>query len=188
MWIRHSMMLSPLGHNTLRIHKHNQHTHNTVCSTQHAQKQVSRRRGFSTKAQYRYSWCGAAINARWWIPLLFVRETALTPQDDCNPLQYRPRVLPRFALKACLSPSPKKQTNNARLLSSLLGADFTFTSIMHECQWMQWINAKQNNKSCIPWVLPALSNAGERIECHSLLGKTSYYGEKAGPMVCTEET
>lgn len=36
------------------------------------------------------------------------------------------------------------------------------TSIMHECQLMQWINAKQNNKWCLPPVLPAFSDAAER--------------------------
>lgn len=29
-------------------------------------------------------------------------------------------------------------------------------------------------------------NAGVRIECHSLLGKTSYFGGKAGLIVCME--
>lgn len=84
-------------------------------------------------------------------------------------------------------PPPKKRQPTMADFSSLLGTDFTFTSIMHECQWMQWINAKQNNKSCIPRVLPALSNAGERIECHCLLGKTSYFCRKAGLIASIEQ-
>lgn len=118
----------------------------------------------------------------------FLHGNFLETQRPLSPPQAEPRVVAQFALKGLPeSFLPQKQPTMAGFLSSLMGADFTFTSIMHECQWMQWINAKQNNKSCIPWVLPALSNAGERIECHSVLGKTSFYGGKAGPMVYMEE-
>lgn len=142
-------------------------------------------------AQYRYSWCGAAINARWWNPLLCVKETALKPQDYQNPCRACPgsvhHLFWRLSSVYSPPPPPKKRQPTMADFSSLLGTDFTFTSIMHECQWMQWINAKQNNKSCIPRVLPALSNAGERIECHCLLGKTSYFCRKAGLIASIEQ-
>lgn len=64
-------------------------------------------------------------------------ETTLKHQDHQDPaVQTRQAFLTPF----------QEATNNG-----WLEADFTLTYIMHECQWMQRINAKLNNKSCIPW-------------------------------------
>lgn len=147
MWIQRSTMLSPPGHNTLHIHEHNQLTQYTSnvfsfflilqYDTTHSQT-GEQKEGCLKKSTIQIKLMWRRNQCKVMDPAVVCHGNFLETPGPPKPLQAQPRVFVWFALKAFHSPFQKKRNQTiADFFSSLLGTDFTFTSIMHECQWMQ---------------------------------------------------